>query len=522
MRKKLWVLIFLLVISVLSACTSEKNASLSEAGSKKTVTIAIADEGKADRLDATTYDSAMALYGAVYEPLVAYAGKGTYKANLADSWEQSEDGKVYTFHLKKNQKFSNGKEVTATAVKFTLERAKFLNETSTLQTITNLKTIRIPEKYTVELVFNQVSNQVLAELCQARPLRIMSPDSVDTKKYDGKFKQAIGSGAFCVDKATDEQTMMIPNPYYNQGKPVDYQVIFQTIQEGSSRFLAMKSGEVDIVGGTLGALSASDSETLAQDQQFNTYDFIGTMTHFMAFNPENKQLSRAIREGIDTAIDPAKLSNNKLDGLFRDTVQYVNPDNQTVKIHDVAKAQAIFEKEGYRMNSAGYYEKNQRPLAFNLVIQTTEFPEWKEKAEIIEQQLKQAGVRVSIQLVDPENYYDRLWKTKKYDFIFYRTYTDALLPYSFLSSLFENKEDQSGVLANDPVLTDLLTTYAKTNDKMKQQTIFNSIFKRIAYQSLAIPIAYKDESFVTSKKITEFVYSGLSDAPIDFSRLMVS
>lgn len=521
MKKVVLGIAIVLSLSFFTACTGKQAKTTKDDTIKKTVTIAIANEGKAANLDATAYDSAMALYGAVYEPLVEYADKGTFKAGLAESWEQSEDGKVYTFHLKKNTKFSDGSEVTAQTVKFTLERAKFLNASSTLQTLTNLEAIYTPDDYTVELVFKQTSNQVLAELCQTRPLRIMSPNSVDTKKYDGTFKQAIGTGAFRIDKATDEQTTMNPNPYFNNEHPVDYQVTFQTIPDGSSRFLAMKSGEVDIVGGTLGDLSASDNEMLAKDQAFKSYDFTGTMTHFMAFNPENTQLSSTIRSGIETAIDATALSDKKLGGLFRDTVQYVTSKNEPVKTYDITKAKSLFEQEGYQLNKAGYYEKNQTTLAFNLVIQTTEFPEWKEKAEIIEQQLKQAGVKIAIQLVDQESYYDRLWKSKKYDLIFYRTYTDALLPYSFLNSLFENNQKQPGVLANDEKLSDLLIIYAKTNDTVRQQELFDSIFKRIADQSLAVPIEYKDERFVTSNKITEFTYSGLSDAPIDFARLVV-
>lgn len=519
MKKRIVLLSMVLsIVLFLSACNSKKE---SMSANKKTVTIAIANEGKAEKLDATSYDSAMALYGAVYEPLIEYEGKGTYKSGLAESWEQSDDGKIYTFHLKKDLKFSDGSAITSKAVKFTLERAKFINESSTLQTLTNLKAITLIDDYTVELVFNKVSNQVLAELCQTRPLRIMSPNSVDTKKYDGTFKKAIGSGAFYVEKATDEETIMLPNPYYNNENPVDYKVVFQTIQDASSRFLAMKSGEVDIVGGTLGDLSTTDSDVLAKDSSYNTYNFKGTMTHFMAFNPENKLLSNKIREGIELAIDKSLLSEKQLGGLFRDTVQFVNTTNQLEKTYDVAKAKLLFEEEGYRLNNEGYYEKEQTPLAFNLVIQTTEFPEWKEKAEFIEQQLKKVGVNISIQLVDQENYYDILWKTKGYDLIFYRTYTDALLPYNFLNSVFENQKDQTGVLANDDILTELLVKFSNTSNEGEQQEIFSSIFNRINEETLAIPIDYKDEYFITSKKITEFKYSGLSDAPIDFKHLMV-
>ena len=53
----------------------------------------------------------------VYEPLVTYEAGGKLKPHLAESWDISSDGKVYTFHLRKNVTFSDGTKFDAKIVK---------------------------------------------------------------------------------------------------------------------------------------------------------------------------------------------------------------------------------------------------------------------------------------------------------------------------------------------------------------------------------------------------------------------
>lgn len=512
------IILSVLILVFLASCATTNQQS---SHGIPTISIAISGDANAEKLDATSYDSDMPLYGAVYESLVQYGEKGAYTSGLADSWEISEDGKKYTFHLKKDSKFSDGSTFDAEAVKFTIERAKIKNETTTLQTLINLEKIEVLDSYTIVLYFKEPSNQVLAELSQTRPLRIMSPHSVENNAVAGVFKEAIGTGPFKIKEFTSEQVTMEPNPYFNGNQPVTYQIKFKTIEDGSSRTLALKSGEVDIVGGTLGNITEKDSELLEADASFTVHAFKGTMSHFLAFNPENPALKSPIRQAMDSAINKKELSTKQLNGLFRDNVEYVTSDNQPTSTYDLKKAQSILEQEGFQKNSQGYYEKEGKELAFKLVIQTTEFPEWKEQAEVIESELKKAGIKVTITILDSESYYDVLWNTKDFDLIFYRTYTDALLPYNFLNSLFHNTAESHGVLADDVALTKLLDQSALTINETTQQEVFDGILKRINQETLAIPIDYKDEIFVTSEKIAEFSYSGLSDAPIDFKNIKV-
>lgn len=71
----------------------------------------------------------MPVYNAIYQPLVTYGKNGKIESGLATSWEASEDGKHYLFHLKKNVKFNDGSDFDASAVKFSIERAKATDTT---------------------------------------------------------------------------------------------------------------------------------------------------------------------------------------------------------------------------------------------------------------------------------------------------------------------------------------------------------------------------------------------------------
>ena len=56
-----------------------------------------------------------------YNTLVSYGDNGKIQGELAETWEISDDGKTYTFHLRDGVKFSDGTPLTSEAVKMTLE-----------------------------------------------------------------------------------------------------------------------------------------------------------------------------------------------------------------------------------------------------------------------------------------------------------------------------------------------------------------------------------------------------------------
>ncbi|PTG76884.1 nickel ABC transporter substrate-binding protein, partial [Staphylococcus chromogenes] len=124
------------------------------------------------QLDAQGFDAPMPVYSAVYQSLVKYGKNGKIEPGLATSWDASNDGKDYIFHLKHDVKFNDGSQFDASAVKFSIERAKATDTTDPMETLDKLQSVTVKDKYTIEIKLKEPSNQVLPELTQIRPLRI--------------------------------------------------------------------------------------------------------------------------------------------------------------------------------------------------------------------------------------------------------------------------------------------------------------------------------------------------------------
>lgn len=319
MRKKHLQLIIasaMFIMLLLSGCGSSqssatqqgKNSAASKAASEtnQSNTITVMVSGKLNPKDASPIESSteMCLYEMVYEPLVKYGQGGAIKPALAERWNVSDDGTQYTFHLRKDVKFSDGTNFNADSV---VSSAKHWDPSSFSSPLTNVEKL---DDYTVKLTFQDNCYPVLIELTYPRPYRIASENSFDSK---ANFVSMIGTGEWMVESYTpEEEVIMVPNPYYYKEKPNIQKIIIKKVTDNESRIMALQSGEADL---SLADLPAESKSIIKSSNKLTTLTTKSTMGFFLILNQENTVFQdQNVRLAVNYALDRNSIVKNIFGG----------------------------------------------------------------------------------------------------------------------------------------------------------------------------------------------------------------
>lgn len=491
----------IMVMLVIVGCSKNSNSDSKE----KAVTVAIAQDNGISKMDATYAMTDATHYEWIYDPLVVYGENGKLEPGLAESWDISKDGKEYTFHLRKDVKFSDGSEFNADSVIFNTDRWKDNSNTASTTVVNAIKKVEKIDDYTVKFIFNKQYYPYLTELSYPRPCRMMGEGSLDE---NGDFKEPIGTGMWKVESYEEgKETVLVPNEYYWGEKPKIDKLIVKVIPDAESRMMALQNGEIDM---DLTALSTENQEIVASEDSLDTFSRDGVLGIHLLFNYDNKILGKDknIRQAINYAIDNNAIVDNILKGngtaakgLIQNTSPYVTKENSLGYDCDLDKAKKLLKDAGYKdTDNDGILEKEGEPLKFNFVLQTDEYPNWKAVSEYIQSQLKEIGIDIELNVQDSTSYYDVIWKNRKYDISIYRTYADSWSPHGFLLGMYcKSSDDALRVAWNSDKLDDMINNTLETVDETERQKDYDEIFKYLYEEAVNVPLYYTKNKYVYNK-----------------------
>ena len=201
---------------------------------------------------------------ALFNGLMDYeAGTYNLEPDLAKSFTISPDGKIYTFKLREDVKFHNGRKLTAEDIKFSIERAinpktqspgqgffwsiKGFDEMVAGKT-TQLSGMTVIDPYTLKIELSRPDATFLHVMAINFAFAVPKEE---VEKYGQDFgKHPVGTGAFKMKEWKLGQRVVYErnSDYYKTGLPRLDKIVFEVGQEPTVALLRLQRGEVDILG----------------------------------------------------------------------------------------------------------------------------------------------------------------------------------------------------------------------------------------------------------------------------------
>ncbi len=184
-----------------------------------------------------------------YDLLVGFNAEDlSPRPELATSWEGSEDGKVWTFHIREGVKWSDGEPLTAADVEFTFDYI-VKNQISGYTMFTaGIVETTATDDYTVEIECEYPKANILRMWVPIVPKHIW--ESIPPEEAGGEFTNdppVVGSGPFqTVDFKRGRYVQLVRNPNYWGEEPVVDEIIFNSYKNPTTMADEMKAGALDV------------------------------------------------------------------------------------------------------------------------------------------------------------------------------------------------------------------------------------------------------------------------------------
>lgn len=293
------------------------------------------------------------------------ASTSTPKPDLAESVSVSEDGLVYTYKLRPNIKFHNGRQLTADDVIWSFNRIAGMKPASpsanNIRPIEGAKEVEDGKAKTIsglkkidELTFEmKLHSPVAMEYHLWLPGTGIIPKEEVEKKGDAFMTEPVGCGAFKFVKWVKGSEVVIEkfDDFYIEGQPYLDKIIFKIMGEAAARDLAFKAKDLDAT--IVGAVNYPEYKADPVISK-NMIEVAEMFTRLAGFNPEFKPFSdKRVRQAINYAI-PSELIIKKIlkgkafpcRGYLPTTSPAFNPNIKKYD-YDLEKAKKLMKEAGY-------------------------------------------------------------------------------------------------------------------------------------------------------------------------------
>lgn len=323
---------------------------------------------------------------------------------IAERWTVSKDQRVYTFHLRRGVRFHNGRELRASDVKFSFERAARGKRPWVFEKIVGARElIRGAAK---EIAGVRVVDDDTVEITLERPfapfLHLVAYDAASIvpreeaeKRGAGFASHPVGTGAFrLVSWRRDDQVVLEAFRDHFRGSPHLDRVVFRIIPAEITRFNEYRAGNLDVSDIPTGHCRAAQTDPVLKSEAA-VWPILGT--HAVRFNVEKPPFTdRRVRQAFGHAIDSSAIVGGLLEGCVVHG-RGILPPGMPGFTPDVAGTPFDSDRARRLLAEAGYPDgKGLPPVTYH--YNTSDLNQ--RIAELIQSQLREVGLKLELRRLD--------------------------------------------------------------------------------------------------------------------------
>ena len=386
-----------IVIGLVMACGLTAVVSAQEPKMGGVINAVIQPEPPGLMLGITQNGPTQMIAGNIYEGLLRYSPKLEPLPGLAESWAVSEDGKVYTFHLRKGVTWHDGQPFSAADVLFSID---FVKQTlpRARANLAQLDKAEAPDDSTVVFTLKQPFGPFIGVF------EVGSLPMIPKHIYEGtdyKTNPAnntpIGTGPFMFKEWQKGSFIrLVKNPnYYIKGKPYIDEIYWHIIPDAAARSVAFETGKIDVLPG--GSVENFDVPRLSKLNNVCVtgagWEFFSPQSWLWLNNRSGPTANKKFRQAVMFALDRNFAKDVIWNGLGKVAT---GPSASTIKFYtdavpkydfDPAKAKALLKEAGYHGEKVRLL-----PLPYGET--------WQRWAEAVKQNLEDVGVNVEMVATD--------------------------------------------------------------------------------------------------------------------------
>lgn len=492
---------------VLAACgsSSSSTASSSAASASAAASGEVRDElifvnyRDIRDLNPHLYAGEMYAQSILYDTLVSITADG-YEGCLAESWDISEDGRTYTFHIRPNVLFSDGEKCDANAILANFNAILENRERHTWLEMMNLLVgVSAPDENTFVIEMSEPYYPMLTELGCIRPFAMISPSCMINGSTKDGVNGHIGTGPYVLtDFVTDEYAVFERNENYWGKAPAIRKITVKVIPDNQTRIMALESGEIDLIFGK----NMIDADAISQyldSDKFTVGLSDPTSTRHIVMNTTREILSDpAVRKALQHATDRQTISDGifygleqPADTLYATTVPYCNVGLKPYEYSTETAAQ-ILDEAGWVLGSDKMRAKDGRQLALDLLYNSDSVTE-KTIAEYLQSEYLKLGISMTIHGEEEQSYRDNM-KAGNFDMVFNICWGMPYDPQSSLAAMrapvYGDYAAQQG-LEDKAEIDEAITKILTSTDEAERQELYKSVLTNLHEDAMYLPLTYE-------------------------------